>query len=487
MWNGVAIKSGTELGYQISEQHSLRIAGRGLVVTGPYGEVRVPVTSNGSAAIASALSRLQPAEPVPESQFLESVRAAGGDGIEQPGILQHLARLGALQRVVTADKRPLAVVEPISDFYELKEAREPLPDTPIRLSRFSYLRSDDGAVVLESPLCHARVRLVDPRLAGLLTRLSQPHSVLELLRNDPGALDEYVRPAAALFMAEGFVAPVTTVGEAEVDDTRTLRQWEFHDLLFHTRTRFGRHRYPVGGNFRFLGKLPPLPAVKPPMSAVRLPLPRPDLTSVALQDMPLTTVVEYRASVRSYGPSPVTLAQLGEFLYRVARVRQRTLVAGVELTNRPYPNGGASYELELYPIVDRCQGLLPGFYHYDPGEHTLEPLTSQNTVTEQFLQDAWGFSGQEGRPEILVMIAARFGRVSWKYSSIAYATILKNVGALLQTMYLVATAMRLAPCALGCGDSDRFSRLLGEDYYAETAVGEFMLGSLPTNHGFIQG
>lgn len=88
------------------------------------------------------------------------------------------------------------------------------------------------------------------------------------------------------------------------------------------------------------------------------------------------------------------------------------------------------------------------------------------------------FSGQSARPEILFMIAARFGRVSWKYASIAYATILKNVGALYQTMYLVATAMRLAPCALGAGNSDRFSQLLGEDYYRETAVGEFMLGTL---------
>jgi SagB-type dehydrogenase family enzyme len=119
--------------------------------------------------------------------------------------------------------------------------------------------------------------------------------------------------------------------------------------------------------------------------------------------------------------------------------------------------------LELYPIVDRCHGLAPGFYHYDPQAHALEYLSGPNALTERFLHDAWTFSGQTARPQILVMIAARFGRVSWKYTSIAYATILKNTGAFYQTMYLVATAMRLAPCALGSGDSDRFSQLLGED------------------------
>ena len=80
-------------------------------------------------------------------------------------------------------------------------------------------------------------------------------------------------------------------------------------------------------------------------------------------------------------------------------------------------------------------------------------------------------------PQVLIIIAARFQRLSWKYQSMAYNVLLKNVGALYQTMYLVATAMDLAPCALGGGDSDLFARATGLDYYAETSVGEFLLGS----------
>jgi hypothetical protein len=44
-------------------------------------------------------------------------------------------------------------------------------------------------------------------------------------------------------------------------------------------------------------------------------------------------------------------------------------------------------------------------------------------------------------------------------------------------MYLVATAMNLAPCAIGAGNSDLFAAAVGTDYYAETSVGEFILGS----------
>lgn len=38
------------------------------------------------------------------------------------------------------------------------------------------------------------------------------------------------------------------------------------------------------------------------------------------------------------------------------------------------------------------------------------------------------------------------------------ALILKNVGALLQTMYSVATALGLTPCALGVGDIEEFGK-----------------------------
>jgi SagB-type dehydrogenase family enzyme len=65
----------------------------------------------------------------------------------------------------------------------------------------------------------------------------------------------------------------------------------------------------------------------------------------------------------------------------------------------------------------------------------------------------------------------------WKYEGMAYATILKDVGVLYQTMYLVATAMGLAPCALGCGNADVFSQVAGLNPYEEGSVGEFLLGT----------
>ena len=79
-------------------------------------------------------------------------------------------------------------------------------------------------------------------------------------------------------------------------------------------------------------------------------------------------------------------------------------------------------------------------------------------------------------PQILITIAARFGRTSWKYSSLAYALILKDAGALTQTLYLMATDMGLGGCAIGTTDIELFAKMTGIEFHVEGAVGQFALG-----------
>jgi len=78
--------------------------------------------------------------------------------------------------------------------------------------------------------------------------------------------------------------------------------------------------------------------------------------------------------------------------------------------------------------------------------------------------------------QILITIAARFSRVSWKYSSIAYSLILKDVGVLIQTLYMMATDMGLGGCAIGTSNIDLFAKMTGIDFHVEGPVGQFALG-----------
>ena len=82
----------------------------------------------------------------------------------------------------------------------------------------------------------------------------------------------------------------------------------------------------------------------------------------------------------------------------------------------------------------------------------------------------------EGLPQILITITARFKRIAWKYSAIAYSLILKDVGVLLQTLYLTATDMGLGGCAIGTSNIGLFEKLTGQPFHVEGPVGQFALG-----------
>jgi SagB-type dehydrogenase family enzyme len=145
-------------------------------------------------------------------------------------------------------------------------------------------------------------------------------------------------------------------------------------------------------------------------------------------------------------------------------------------TVRPYPSGGASYELEVYLAVDTCEGLSRGFYHYDAGVHALVPIETRGNQLDALLKSAEFAMGVSAAPQILITIAARFGRVSWKYSSLAYALILKDVGVLMQTFYVMAADMSLGGCAIGTTNIELFAKMTGLQFHVEGPVGQFALG-----------
>ncbi len=66
--------------------------------------------------------------------------------------------------------------------------------------------------------------------------------------------------------------------------------------------------------------------------------------------------------------------------------------------------------------------------------------------------------------------------MSWKYSSIAYALVLKDAGVLVQTFSLMATDMGLGGCAIGIANIDLFAKMTGVEFHVEGPVGQFAIG-----------
>jgi SagB-type dehydrogenase family enzyme len=360
--------------------------------------------------------------------------------------LQVCALWNHLDYAVLSGGAKIARLCPLNGSFQWQRGR-----TGAGLSRFAYLRRDNGVLVFESPLAGARVEL-EPGAAA---------SLGALLAGNPED------PVFGLLGEAGFL-------ESEWENRPPAEFWEFHDLLFHGASRRGSGR-PVGATWRFQGRLESPPAVKQPLSTHAIPLSKPARLDA---DPGFQDVLERRRSIREPDSRPIALAQLSEFLYRSVAIRQRFGGGDQELLLRPYPSGGAIHELEFYIAVHRCEGLDAGFYHYHAEEHALYRLPSEESHVSTMIGTAllsWG--GKYPTPNLFFTIAARLPRLAWKYQSMAYRITLLNAGTALQTMYLAATAMGLAPCAVGNGDPALFRALTGIDPMEETSVAEFALSS----------
>lgn len=390
-------------------------------------------------------------------------------------LLNRLEQRGMLSYTLRQDDQPLATLEPMTTTFHRVALDAAAPG--YRLSRFAWLRRVGNAVLVESSLGQARVRLQDERLAAALGALAHPQTVGALAATLPGLTPDTLTGFLTLLASAQAIFPCDAHGQIAEDRDPALRHWEFHDLLFHSRSRMGRHDYPLGGTFPLVDQLPHAPAIKPASGGSRFPLPKPESISPGPD---FFAVIEARRSIRQYGDTPLTLAQLGTLLWHTARVQTHRPAnpddpRQYEATMRPVAGGGAMHELELYLTINRCAGLEPALYRYDPLNHELEWIRPPCADTEALVQDAMRAAKLSTPPDVLITLAARFGRMSWKYQGMAYAAILKHVGVMYQQLYLVATALGLAPCAIGAGNADRFAAAAGTDYYEETSVGEFVL------------
>ena len=365
---------------------------------------------------------------------------------------------------------PLPRPDPAGPF----EVRAMAADAGHRLSPFACLRRVGDELVIESASSGACITLHDPRAGSLCAALASAHRRDALPLAACGLSRDEAQALCDLLYSARVLVEEPSGEEAEAGHDEPLAWWQFHDLLFHTRSRMGRHVDGYGGTFRFSDRFQPEPALKAPMSTPTVDLYRPDIDRLCETDAPFSQVIERRRSRREPG-APLTEQALGAFLYRVARVRSTATGGPQESSDRPYPSGGASYELELYLSVASCGQLSTGLYHYDPGGHRLHQLSPMTPEVRTLLDDGARALGRDDPPHVLITIAARLRRVFWKYESMAYALILQNVGVLYQTMYLVATAMGLAPCALGGGNPDVFARASRLDRFTEASVGEFAL------------
>lgn len=398
-----------------------------------------------------------------------AVRAlASTDGYEAPATDHGLDRLrgrGWLECVVGADDIAYYTLQPD----RASAAGQPVtPPDSVHLSRFAVIRRRDNQTVVESPRAWARIVLHDPGLAAV---------VVEPAIASPDIPGDIVARIRLDLVWAGLAVSADDAHGAD-EDSGLAGLWSSEDLTFHRSSRGRDHRTPFGVTWRGKQLMPSSPA-QPPRKGPTVPFPAASEERHHDDHHSFDAVLARRRSVRSFGERPVEFERLAEFLRRTCRSTDIGDHDGFEVMHRPYPSGGAIHELEVYPIVRDVEGLEPGIYHYDTHTHALEEVKRSKPAVEAATGEAAAAMGASSHPPVLFMITARFDRMFWKYEGLGYALILKNVGVLIQTMYLVGTDMGLGGCALG-SVPQAWDAIWPADPLAEDAVGAFTFG-VPTD------
>lgn len=423
------------------------------------------------SALRNALAKLISCEVTQEELISQLPRTA---------IASHLCRLQSLLGILFATgtisermywgKTYLGEFEATSKWCTICPAFRPRA-SQLHLSRFAiFRREQNGSFLLESPRALGRMILPEKDLPKTIAAITAPRSTMQtrLFRQYLYERDFLVNS----FENDEEVAP--------------LKYWEPHDLNFHAASRDGRHGGRSGGTYRFATTDPPPPATFTVQGLAAI-----DLSAMIPLHEPsgnktFGDVIDLRRSTRKYSKAPITNIELAHFLRQTNGVRKT--LRGIKVPTgsgdvemdfnlRSHPSGGALYETNLFVVVNRCEGIAQGLYFYDGLKHRLLLLRKWDDACETLVRKAeWAAQVSQGNVQVLIILAAHFQRMQWKYERACYAAMLKNAGAIIAYMYLIAADMNLACCANGQGDSDLFEAATGIDYFECGSIAEFILG-----------
>lgn len=338
----------------------------------------------------------------------------------------------------------------------------PPAEVGVRYRRWPFLAvSWEGQGLVLTNCDSLRRFRVDDRLLGLLSRLGQWQSTADLDAGGASVSSDSLEQLHQMGVVE-------RAGPDEPDDDTELACWSPFELAVHRSQNTGGER----NRAHLVG--PPPAAFKPRPAGAATPLPPARPLSGRLDRL-----LEARRSIRAFGSGALALDDLAALLHHSDRVIKVIDDAHVgQQVFRPYAGGGARSELELYVVANDVEGLVTGAHWYDGRAHDLVYVRGPDTGQDRInvaVDEATG--GLSRRPQVVLLITAVFARIMWKYQGIGLGLIDRDVGCLYQTLYLVATALGLAPCAVGAGPEAANATWLGLDPLVESQVGCFMIGT----------
>ncbi len=225
---------------------------------------------------------------------------------------------------------------------------------------------------------------------------------------------------------------------------------------FQRSTKYNRKRF-LGGNLDWTNK-PETYKEYPSARKIQLPKTLPSNT------LALIETLKKRKSVRSFQPTPLSIADLSFLLWASTGI-QRT-EKGYEF--RTAPSAGALYPIETYVIANNVETLEKALYHYNIRTHSLEEVKNGD-LREETTHATLGQKMCANAPVVLVWTAL-FNRSKWKYAQRAYRYVYLDAGHIAQNLALSATSIGLGSCQIGAFFDDEINQIVGIDGTKESVL-----------------
>jgi len=211
------------------------------------------------------------------------------------------------------------------------------------------------------------------------------------------------------------------------------------------------------------------PLVQYPRSSLYKTYP-PGTTRLALPPVPeafqadVWQCVRQRRSLREYAEQPITQEELAGLLWAtqgVTAVRQN-------FAFRAAPSAGALYPVETYVAVHRVEEVLPGLWHFQVPDFTLELVAAGDFrrslvlagLNQQFL----------GSAAVVFIWTGLLGRSLWKYRQRAVRYLFLDAGHICGNLHLAATALGLGCCPVAAFFDEEVEEIVHANPEEEVAV-----------------
>ncbi|SCW68808.1 SagB-type dehydrogenase domain-containing protein [Paenibacillus tianmuensis] len=223
------------------------------------------------------------------------------------------------------------------------------------------------------------------------------------------------------------------------------QDWDESSWFLHLQTKDTKFETTEEGRLQSVEKFRKITSPPPQYfkcnctsSSIKLP------TSSKLLDQTLVNSFMQRRTCRRFSEKPISLQNLADVLFYSGGIlfTNDTHSYGI-VAKKPSPSPGGRHATELYPIVNACEGLRSGVYHYCQKHHALHLIEAEEDV-KPFLNEVLYGQDYFLNAAVTVFYTSVLERLKWKYkTSRVYRLMHLETGHYAQNFLLTGAALDL--------------------------------------------